>query len=68
MRTPAIRARRGNQAPLPIAGRPSIVAPNRLQRELTVEHPDRARVTDITCIRTWQGFLSLTVVMDRYAR
>jgi len=35
---------------------------------LTVERPDQAWVTDITYIRTWQGFLYLAVVMDLYAR
>ncbi len=68
MRSHKIRAVRGYKAPRPIAGRPSIIAPNRLQREFTVEHPNQAWVTDITYIRTWQGFLYLAVVMDLYAR
>ena len=42
--------------------------PNRLQREVTVEKPDQVWVTDITYIRTWQGWLYLAVVMDLYAR
>ena len=33
-----------------------------------MEHPDRAWVTDITYIRTWQGWLYLAVVMDLFAR
>ena len=68
MRTHKIKAIRGYKAPRPIAGRPSIIAPNRLQRQFTVERPDQAWVTDITYIRTWQGFLYLAVVMDLYAR
>lgn len=68
MRTHKIKALRGYKAPRPIAGRPSIVAPNRLQREFTVEHPNQAGATDITYIRTWQGFLYLAVVMALYAR
>jgi putative transposase len=68
MRVNKIKALRGYKAPRPIAGRPSIIAPNRLQREFTVEHPDRAWVTDITYIRTWQGWLYLAVVMDLFAR
>jgi putative transposase len=63
-----IRALRGYKAPRHIVGRPSIIAPNRLQREFTVDHPDRAWVTDITYIRTWQGWLYLAVVMDLFAR
>jgi putative transposase len=68
MRVNKIKALRGYKAPRPIAGRPSIIAPNRLQREFTVDHPDRAWVTDITYIRTWQGWLYLAVVMDLYSR
>lgn len=68
MRTHKIKAIRGYKAPRQIAGRPSIIAPNRLQRQFTVERPDQAWVTDITYIRTWQGFLYLAVVMDLYAR
>ena len=51
-----------------MAGRPSILNPNRLNREFTVDAPDRAWVTDITYIRTWQGWLYLAVVMDLHAR
>ena len=68
MRRHKIRAIRGYKAPRPIAGRPSILNPNRLNREFTVAAPDRAWVTDITYIRTWQGWLYLAVVMDLYAR
>jgi putative transposase len=52
MRINNIKALRGYKAPRHIVGRPSIIAPNRLQREFTVEQPDRAWVTDITYIRT----------------
>lgn len=54
--------------PRTIAGRPSIIAPNHLQREFTVDAPNKAWVTDITYIRTWQGWLYLAVVLDLYAR
>ena len=68
MREHQIVALRGYKAPRRIVGCPSIIAPNRLQRKFTVEHPDRAWVTDITYIRTWQGWLYLAVVMDLFAR
>jgi putative transposase len=68
MRENKIKALRGYKAPRITAGRPSIIAPNRLQREFTVERPNQAWVTDITYIRTWQGWLYLAVVMDLYAR
>ena len=63
-----IKALHGYKIPRGIYGRPSIIAPNKLQREFTVEYPDRAWVTDITYIRTWQGWLYLAVVMDLFAR
>jgi putative transposase len=68
MRVNKIKALRGYKAPRSIAGRPSIIAPNRLQRKFTVERPDYAWVTDITYIRTWQGWLYLAVVLDLFAR
>lgn len=68
MRTHKIKALRGYKAPRVIAGRPSIIAPNKLQRAFTVEQPNRVWVTDVTYIRTWQGWLYLSAVMDLYAR
>ncbi|MFZ0467878.1 MAG: IS3 family transposase [Thiogranum sp.] len=68
MRRHKIKALRGYKAPWAIAGRPSIIAPNKLQREFTVEQPDSVWVTDITYIRTWQGWLYLAVVVDLYSR
>lgn len=47
-----IKAQRGYKAPRPIAGRPSLLAPNHLNREFTTSQPDQAWVTDITYIRT----------------
>ena len=68
MKANDIKARHGYKIPRGIYGRPSIIAPNKLQRKFTVDHPDRAWVTDITYIRTWQGWLHLAVVMDLFAR
>ncbi len=68
MKSQNIKALRGYKAPRIIAGRPSIIAPNQLNREFTVEKPDRCWVTDITYIRTWQGWLYLAVVIDLYSR
>jgi len=49
-------------------GKPAVVAPNRLQRQFNVKHPDRAWVTDITYLRTAEGWLYLAVVIDLYSR
>ena len=68
MRINTIRALRGYKKPRHIAGRPSILAPNTLNRGFTVERPDQAWVTDITYLRTWQGWLYLAVVVDLYSR
>jgi putative transposase len=46
----------------------SELAPDLLQREFNVAHPNKAWVTDITYIRTWQGWLYLAVVMDLFSR
>ncbi|MBB5191832.1 putative transposase [Silvimonas terrae] len=45
-----------------------MLAPNHLNRCFTVDQPDKAWVTDITYIRTWQGWLYLAVVIDLYSR
>lgn len=68
MRENKIKALRGYKAPRTIAGRPSVIAPNRLNREFTVDRPNQAWVTDITYIRTWQGWLYLAAVMDLFSR
>ena len=68
MQVNKIKAVRGYKALRRIAGRPSIIAPNWLNREFTVDAPDQAWVTDITYIRTWQGWLYLAVVVDLFAR
>jgi putative transposase len=68
MQVNKIKAIHGYKIPRGPYGRPSIIAPNKLQREFTVDRPDRAWVTDITYIRTWQGWLYLAVVMDLFAR
>ncbi|HFI9051966.1 IS3 family transposase [Escherichia coli] len=63
-----IKAVLGYKAPRRIAGRPSVVAPNRVQRQFTVVRANQVWVTDITYIRAWQGWLYLAVVIDLFAR
>lgn len=48
--------------------KPSVVPPNHLQQAFTVPKPDYAWVTDITYIRTHEGWLYLAVVMDLFSR
>lgn len=68
MREHRIKAVRGYKAPRKIAERPSIIAPNHLQRQFTVDAPDKAWVTHITYIRTRQGWLYLAAVVDLHSR
>ena len=49
-------------------GKPSLVIDNTLDRQFDVEAPDRVWVTDITYIRTLEGFAYLAVVIDPYSR
>jgi len=49
-------------------GKPAVLVPNLLKRQFTVTRPNKAWVTDITYIRTWQGWPYLAVVMDLFSR
>ena len=65
MRAAGIRSVRGYKRPRYKAGRPSLVAPNQLQRQFQHDEPDIAWVTDI---RTYEGWLYLAVVLDLHSR
>ena len=43
-------------------------APDRLRRDFSAPAPDRCWVSDITSVRTGQGWLHLAIVLDLYAR
>lgn len=49
-------------------GKPSIVVDNTLDRQFNVTAPDTTWVTDITYIKTTEGFAYLAVVIDLYSR
>ena len=68
MKQHKIRAQRGYKKPGYRYTKPAMAAPNRLQQQFTIDRPDVAWVTDITYIRTYQGWLYLAVVMDLYSR
>ncbi len=61
-----IKAVRGYKAPRRIAGRPSVVAPNRVQRQFTVVRANRSGSPILISAR--QGWLYLAVVIDLFAR
>ena len=49
-------------------GKPAVVAPNHLARAFDVKVQDQAWVTDITYIKTHEGWLYLAVIIDLYSR
>ncbi len=49
-------------------GKPAVVADNTLDRQFEVDAPDRIWVTDITYIRTHEGWSYLSVVIDLFSR
>lgn len=50
------------------SGLPSVIAPNYLKQQFKAQAPDQCWVTDITYIRTYEGFLYLAIVVDLYSR
>jgi putative transposase len=68
MRPNGIRAVRGYSSRRQSQGKPLAAIPNALQRNFNVAKPNTAWVTDITYIRTWQGWLYLAVVLDLFSR
>lgn len=68
MRQADLRSLRGYKRPRYRAGQPATTAPNRLEQQFTTEVPDQAWVTDLTYIRTYEGWLYLAVVLDLYSR
>lgn len=68
MRAAQIKSVRGYKCPRFKVGKPALVAPNQLQRQFQHDEPDQAWVTDITYIRTHEGWLYLAVVLDLHSR
>jgi len=69
MKSAGIQSERGykRKAHYP-GGNPAAVAPNLLDRKFDVTAPNLVWVTDITYIRTYEGWLYLAVVMDFFSR
>jgi len=68
MRDEGLKAQVGYRKPRHRSGDSHIVVPNRLQRQFNPESPDESWVTDITHIRTHEGWLYLAVVVDLFSR
>ena len=64
MRKNKLQGSTGVRRPKAKFAKPSHLAPNRLKRQFTMTERDKGWVTDITYIRTWEGWLYLAVVID----
>lgn len=68
MKHSGLKALVGYRKPRHKSGIENVVVPNRLNREFDVQKPNHAWVTDITHIRTHEGWLYLAVVVDLFSR
>jgi putative transposase len=69
MRVEGLRSQTGyHRRPGKRYGKPSVVAPNHVQQQFDVREPNKVWVTDITYIRTHEGWLYLSVVLDLFSR
>ena len=68
MREEGLRAQVGDRKPRHRSGKSHVVVPNRLNRQFNPVAPDDAWVTDITHVRTHEGWLYLAVVVDLFSR
>jgi putative transposase len=69
MRQEHLRSQTGyHRRPRARGGPASVYAPNHLQRQFAPAEPNRVWVTDITYIRTHEGWLFLAAVLDLFSR
>ena len=68
MRENGLRALHGYRTRRWEVGKPAVLTPNLLKRQFAPTVPNAAWATDITYIRTWQGWLYLAVVLDLFSR
>jgi putative transposase len=68
MRLAGLKAQVGYKKPRHRSGKVAVLADNHLQQDFNVQHPNQVWVSDITYIRTWEGWLYLAVVIDLFSR
>lgn len=68
MKLAGLKALVGYRKPRAKSGQAHVITPNVLDRQFDPVRPDQAWVTDITYIKTHEGWLYLGVVMDLFSR
>ena len=68
MRAEGLRSQTGYRRRQGRYGKPAVVAPNRLAQQFDAQAPNQIWVTDITYVRTHEGWLYLAVVIDLFSR
>lgn len=69
MHAEGLKAQRGyGRRPSHRGGPPATIAPDRLEQRFDVAQPDCQWVTDITYLRTHEGWLYLAVLIDLFSR
>lgn len=68
MRLSGIKSQVGYRKPRYSKGNVAHIADNYLQQDFEVSEPNKVWVTDITYIRTYEGWLYLAVVIDLFSR
>lgn len=68
MKQAGLKAQIGYRKPRYKGGKPAVLAENHLQQDFDVQSPNQVWVTDITYIRTYEGWLFLAVVLDLFSR
>lgn len=68
MRVNKIQALHGYRTRRYSVSKPSVLIPNLVKRNFDVSRPNKVWVTDITYIRTWEGWLYLAIIMDLFSR
>lgn len=68
MKRERLRVQVGYHRRLGHYGKPAVMTENRLAQNFDVEAPNRVWVTDITYIRTREGWLHLAVAQDLFSR